>query len=29
MKRTENIKTWTVWNHSYFTTTQHITAEVT
>jgi len=28
MKQTENMKTWTVWNHSYFATTQHITAEV-
>jgi len=24
MKQTENMKTWRVWNHSYFTTTQQL-----
>jgi len=29
MKHTENMKTYTAGNHSYFTTTQHNTAAVT
>jgi len=28
-KQTENMKTYSVQNHSYITTTQHITAAVT
>jgi len=24
MKQTENMKTWKLWNHSYFTTTQQL-----
>jgi len=28
MKQTENMKTQRVWNHSYITTTQHISLQV-
>jgi len=29
MTQTENMTTSTVWNHSYISTTQHVTAAVT